>query len=82
MKKKKKKKKGVCFILVFFSQSTNKHRQTITQRAQYRTPPKENNPYRQLQLEIFTQEDEKRKEFYPSAFGAVYQPLFSWTLDI
>jgi hypothetical protein len=47
------------FFFLFFSflneyQSTNKQRQTITQRAQYRTPPKENNLDRQLQEYIYT----------------------------
>jgi hypothetical protein len=38
---KEEKEKGR--LMLFFSfvfQSTKKHRQTITQRAQYRTPPK------------------------------------------
>jgi hypothetical protein len=40
--KEEKKKRFFYFIAsVSFFQSTNKHRQTITQRAQYRTPPKE-----------------------------------------
>jgi hypothetical protein len=50
-------KKNEIFVFLFFSFSLmniNRQRQTITQRAQYRTPSKENNPYRQLQVYIFT----------------------------
>ena len=91
------KEKVFCFFIIFHEyQPTNKQRQTITQSAQYRTPRKENNLHRQLQVYIYTGKKRKGEKInicncpkekevffcYPSALGAVYHPLFSCTLDI